>query len=306
MFRYILNRLIQLVPTLFGIYTLAFVLMRVLPGDPATFLIGFRDDEAALQNLKEQMRLDAPIGEQYAVFLGNALRGDLGRSYLTGQPVTEMIGEAFPNTLALGSAAMGIAILIGVPLGLVSALRRNSVWDNFARVVALLGVSIPVFVLGIQLQLFFGLTLRALPISGLGFDEHLILPAFALSLGTLALLARMTRSTMLDEINQEYVRTARAKGVRARGVVFRHEFRNALLPLITVAGGNLANLLSGALLVERIFSWPGMGRLLVDSIASRDYTVLQGCVIVFAILYAGVNLLIDLSYPLIDPRVRLR
>ncbi len=306
MLRYTISRLIQLIPTVFGIYTFAFLLMRVLPGDPATVLVGFRDDEAALQNLRRVMHLDEPIFNQYVAFLGDGLRGDLGRSYLTGQPVTEMIASAFPPTIALGAVAMAIAVIVGVPLGILSALRKNSIWDNLARLIALIGVSIPVFWLGVQFQILFGLNLRWLPISGSGYDQHLILPAVALCGGTLALLTRMTRSTMLEQLNQDYMRTARSKGLRERMILWRHAFRNALLPLVTVAGGSLANLLSGALLVEVIFGWPGMGRLLVQAINTRDYTLLQGLVIVFAMLYAGINLLIDLSYPLIDPRVRLQ
>lgn len=306
MLRYMISRLIQLIPTIFGIYTLAFLLMRVLPGDPATVLVGFRDDEAALQNLRRVMHLDEPVFNQYVAFLSDGLRGDLGRSYLTGQPVTEMIADAFPPTMALGALAMALAVFIGVPLGIISALRRNSIWDNLSRLIALIGVSIPVFWLGVQFQILFGLQLKWLPISGAGYDQHLILPALALCGGTLALLTRMTRSTMLEQLNQDYMRTARSKGLRERLIVWRHAFRNALLPVITVAGGSLANLLSGALLVEVIFGWPGMGRLLVQAINTRDYTLLQGLVIVFALLYAGINLIIDLSYPFIDPRVRLQ
>jgi peptide/nickel transport system permease protein len=306
MLRYTFNRLIQLIPTIFGIYTMAFILMRVLPGDPAMFLIGFRDDQQALDNLRRVMHLDEPILNQYIAFLQNALQGDLGQSYLTRQPVTEMIAESFPPTIALAVTAMALAVFIGVPLGIISALYKDTFWDNFARFISLIGVSIPVFWLGVELQVLFGLQLKWLPISGAGYDKHLVLPAVALCGGTLALLTRMTRSTMLEELNQEYIRTAHSKGLRPRAVIWRHALRNALLPLVTVGGGNLANLLSGALLVELIFNWPGMGRLLVQAINTRDYTLLQGLVIVFALLYAGMNLFIDLTYPLIDPRVSYR
>jgi len=305
MTRYIVNRLLLLIPTIFGIYTLAFVLMRVLPGDPASFLVGFRDDPKALADVRTAMKLDEPIGSQYVAYLGNALRGDLGVSYLTRRPVTQMIADAFPATFALGVSAMAIAVLIGVPLGLLSAIRKNSIWDNLSRIVALLGVSIPVFWLGVQIQILFSLRLKWLPISGPGFDNHLIMPAFALSTATLALLMRMTRSTMLEELEQDYVRTALAKGLAMRMVVWRHTFRNALLPIITIGGNSLANLISGALLVEVIFNYPGMGKLLYDSINTRDYTLLQGIVIVFAVIYAGINTLVDLTYLFIDPRLRL-
>jgi ABC-type dipeptide/oligopeptide/nickel transport system permease component len=304
MFWYALRRLIQLIPTIFGIYTLAFFLMRVLPGDPATVLAGFRDDQQALENLRRVMKLDEPLFNQYIAFLQDGVHGDLGRSYVTGQPVTEMIGDAFMPTVWLALAAMALAVAIGIPLGILSALRKNSLWDNLSRFMALIGVSIPVFWLGMELQILFGLQLRWLPISGPGLDQHIILPAFALCGGTLALLTRMTRSSVLEELSLDYIRTAYSKGLRSRRVIWVHALRNALLPVVTVWGGSLANLLSGALLVELIFSWPGMGRLLVQAISTRDYPLLQGLIVVLALLYAGVNLLIDLTYPLIDPRIR--
>ncbi len=303
MIRYMMIRLLQLIPTVFGIYTLAFVLMRVLPGDPASFLVGARDDPQALAVLRSSMHLDEPIFNQYVAFLGNALHGDLGRSYLTRQPVITMIGQAFPQTVVLALAAMILAVGIGVPLGVIAALRKNSAWDNLSRLIALIGVSIPVFGLGILMQLLFSLKLKWLPISGLGFDKHLIMPAVALSLATLALLTRMTRATLLEQLDQDYVRTAYSKGLRERVVIVRHALRNTLLPLVTVAGNSIANLLSGSLLIEVIFNWPGMGKLLVQAVNTRDYTLLQGLVIVFALIYAGINMLIDLLYPLLDPRI---
>jgi len=235
--------------------------------------------------------------------LGNALHGDLGRSYLTRQPVIIMIGQAFPQTVVLALAAMTLAVGIGVPLGIIAALRKNSAWDNLSRLIALIGVSIPVFGLGILMQLLFSLKLKWLPISGLGFDKHLIMPAVALSLATLALLTRMTRATLLEQLGQDYIRTAYSKGLRERMVIVRHALRNILLPLVTVAGNSTANLLSGSLLIEVIFNWPGMGKLLVQAVNTRDYTLLQGLVIVFALIYAGINMLVDLFYPLLDPRI---
>lgn len=305
MFRYLINRLIQMIPTVFGIYTLTFFIMRVLPGDPASFLIGARENEAALANLRRIFRLNEPVLNQYLAFLGDALRGDLGRSFITRQPVIETIMSVLPQTLILAGAAMLIAVVVGVPLGVLSAMRRDSVWDNATRFLALLGVSIPVFWLGVQLQILFGLQLRWLPISGIGYDNHLILPAITASIGTLALLTRITRSSLLDEVNRDYVRTARSKGLPSLYVSTRHILRNALLPIVTVWGGSFANLLSGVLLVEVLFSWAGMGRLLVQAIGTRDYPLVQGLIIVFALLYAGINLGVDLLYPLIDPRIKL-
>jgi ABC-type dipeptide/oligopeptide/nickel transport system permease component len=234
------------------------------------------------------------------------LHGDLGQSYLTKQSVTDMIGQALPETVILALCAMSIAILFGIPLGVLAAIRRNSVWDNLSRLLALLGVSIPVFWLGVQMQIVFSVEYKVLPMSGPGFDAHLIMPSIVLSAGTLALLTRMTRSTLLEELGQDYVRTATSKGLRLRIVVWRHALRNVLPPLVTVGGNSLANLLSGALLVEVIFNYPGMGKLLVQAVNTRDYTLLQGLVIVFALLYAGMNLLVDLLYPLLDPRIRYR
>lgn len=302
--RYIVNRLLQLIPTVWGIYTIAFLLMRVIPGDAATVLAGFRDDQAQLDALRQAMKLDQPYGVQYLSFLSDALHGNFGQSYITGQPVTQMIAQAFPLSMQLAAVTMLIAVGVGVPLGIISAVRRGSFWDNASRIIALLGVSIPVFWLGVQYQILFGVQLRILPVSGVGFDKHLILPALAASGTTLALLMRMTRASLLETLGQDYIRTARAKGLFGRVVIWRHAFRNALLPVVTVWGGSLANLLSGTLLVEIIFSWPGMGRLLLQAISTRDYPLLQALVIILALLYAGLNLLVDLLYPLLDPRVR--
>ncbi len=302
--RYVIRRLLQLIPTIFGIYTLTFIMTHVLPGDPASFLLGTRDDARTLANMRHAMALDQPLPIQYITFLKSALQGDLGRSYLTLQPVTRVIADAFPPTMYLALAAMFLAVGIGIPLGILAAIRKNSILDNIARLVSLFLVSIPVFWLGFQLQILFGVQLHWLPVSGLGLDAHIILPAVALSSTTLALLTRMTRACLLDELNQDYVRTAYSKGLREQAVVWLHAFRNALLPVITVWGTNLAGLLSGALLVEVIFAWPGLGRLLQQAIETRDYSVLQGLIIFLALIYAGANLIIDLTYPLIDPRIR--
>jgi peptide/nickel transport system permease protein len=307
MLRYILSRLVQMLPTILGIYVLTFFLMRVLPGDPAQFLEGDRGDTQSMAETRRRLRLDEPLLSQFAGFLGDALHGDLGRSYITNQPVTEMLGQAFVPTAQLGIMATIIAVSIGVPLGVISALRRNSVWDALSRVVALIGVSIPVFWLGLQLQVLFGLQIKLIKrISGYGMDERLILPAIAASLGMLALLTRITRSTLLEVLSQDYILTAKSKGLSQFRVISRHALQNALLPIVTVWGTSLAGLLSGTVLIEYIFSWPGMGRLLVQSIGARDYPAVQGLVILFALIYAGINLFIDMLYPLIDPRIRYR
>ncbi len=303
MLRYALGRILQLIPTIFGIYTIVFLLMRVLPGDPALFLAGSHDDAQTLGVLRAHLHLDEPLWNQYVGFLGDSLHGDLGSSYISRRPVTEVIGQALPQTAVLALTATAFAMIVGVPLGIIAATRKNSVWDALSRLVALVGVSIPVFWLGLQLQILFGLQIKILPISGVGYDSHLVLPAVCAGLGMLALMTRMTRSSLLDVLNQDYIRTARSKGLSPRRIDVRHALSNAILPIITVWGTSIAGLLSGTLLVEVIFSWPGIGRLLVDSIGSRDYPMVQGLVILFAVIYTGINLLIDLTYPLIDPRI---
>lgn len=303
-FQYILRRLIQFIPTLVGIYLLTFLLIRVLPGDAAQFLEGDRGDEQSLAETRRRLGLDEPLIVQFGIFFTDALRGEFGSSFITRRPVSSLIATAFPQTVVLALCAMLIAVVIGVPLGVVAALTHNSIWDNLTRLIALIGVSIPVFWLGLQLQILFGLQLRLLPVSGGGFDQRLILPSVAASFGLLAVLMRITRSSMLEVLTQDYIRTARAKGLAMLVIQRRHALANALLPIVTVWGAGLASLLSGTLLVEVIFSWPGMGRLLVDAIAQRDYPVVQGMVITFALIYAGLNLLVDLLYPLVDPRIR--
>lgn len=304
MLRYLVNRLIQFIPTIIGIYALTFFLMRVLPGDPAQFLLGDRGDAQMLAETRARLGLDEPLFNQFVIFATGALRGDFGTSFITRRPVFMMINEAFNPTAILGLCAMLFAVCMGIPLGIIAALRHNSIWDNLTRLVALIGVSIPVFWLGLQLQIIFGLQFKLLPISGLGYDEHLILPSIAASFGMLALLMRITRSSLLEVFNQDYIRTARSKGLHPRLVIARHALSNALLPIVTVWGTGLASLLSGTLLVEVIFSWPGMGRLLVDSLEARDYPAVQGLVITFALIYASLNLLVDVLYPIVDPRIR--
>lgn len=304
MLQYFLRRLIQFIPTLIGIYILTFVLMRVLPGDAAQYLEGDRGDEQSLAATRARLGLDEPLTTQFWLFFSDAVRGELGRSFITNRSVNDMISQAFPHTFVLALCAMLIAVSVGVSLGITAAMTQNSIWDNIARLIALIGVSVPVFWLGIQLQILFGLQLRILPVSGAGFDEHLVLPSVAASFGMMAVLMRITRSSLLEVLNQDYIRTARGKGLRPRRVILRHTIANALLPIVTVWGTGLASLLSGTLLVEVIFSYPGMGRLLVDSIGARDYPSVQGLVITFALIYAALNLLVDLLYPLVDPRIR--
>lgn len=304
MTKYIAFRVIQFLPTLLGIYFLTFMLVRVLPGDTAVILEGDRGDDAAIAATRARLGLDQPLPTQFVIFLGDMVQGNFGTSFITNRPVVDMIGDAFWPSVILATCAMLVAVAVGIPLGIVSALRHNTFWDNIARFIALIGVSIPVFWLGLQMQILFGLQLRLLPISGLGYDERLILPAVTASFGMLAILMRITRSSMLEVLNQDYIRTATSKGLNRRTVVTRHALTNALLPIVTVWGTGFASLLSGTLLVEVIFSWPGMGRMLVNAISQRDYPTVQGLVITFALIYALVNLVVDLIYPLVDPRIR--
>jgi peptide/nickel transport system permease protein len=304
MTKYIALRIIQFLPTLLGIYFLTFMLVRILPGDTAVILEGDRGDEAAIAATRARLGLDQPLPTQFVIFLGDMVRGNFGTSFITNRPVTDMINDAFWPSVILAICAMLVAVVIGIPLGIISALRHNTLWDNIARFIALIGVSIPVFWLGLQMQILFGLQLRLLPVSGLGYDERLILPAVTASFGMLAILMRITRSSMLEVLNQDYIRTATSKGLSRRTVVMRHALTNALLPIVTVWGTGFASLLSGTLLVEVIFSWPGMGRMLVNAIGQRDYPTVQGLVITFALIYALVNLVVDLIYPLVDPRIR--
>jgi peptide/nickel transport system permease protein len=302
--RYFFSRLIQFIPTLVGIYVLTFLLIRVLPGDAAQFLEGDRGDAQSLAATRARLGLDESLPTQFMIFFTDALRGDLGRSFINNQPITDMIMNAFPHTAALAIAAMLIAVVIGIPLGIVAALTHNSIWDNLSRFISLIGVSVPVFWLGLQFQIWFGLYLGWFPVSGAGFDKHLVLPSVAASLSMLAVLMRITRSSLLEVLSQDYIRTAHSKGLPRQWVIWRHAVSNSLLPIITVWGTGLASLLSGTLLVEVIFSYPGMGRLLVDAIGSRDYPSVQGLVVTFALIYAGLNLVVDLLYPLADPRIR--
>ncbi|MFQ3646365.1 MAG: ABC transporter permease [Anaerolineae bacterium] len=304
MTKYIALRIIQFLPTLLGIYFLTFMLVRILPGDTAVILEGDRGDEAAIAATRARLGLDQPLPTQFVIFLGDMVQGNFGTSFITNRPVTDMINDAFWPSVILAICAMLVAVVVGIPLGIISALRHNTLWDNIARFIALIGVSIPVFWLGLQMQILFGLQLRLLPVSGLGYDERLILPAVTASFGMLAILMRITRSSMLEVLNQDYIRTATSKGLSRRTVVTRHALTNALLPIVTVWGTGFASLLSGTLLVEVIFSWPGMGRMLVNAIGQRDYPTVQGLVITFALIYALVNLVVDLIYPLVDPRIR--
>lgn len=309
MFAYIARRLIQLVPVMLGITLVTFLLLRAAGGDPVLQLIDERAagmDPAAVAAIRKQWGLDQPLPVQYLKFLGNALQGDLGRSYVSREPVAAAIIQRVPATARLGLVALGYAVVVGVAAGTVAAAKRNSWFDVASMVIALAGVSIPIFWLALLLMYLMAVKWQVLPASGYGQGEfkYLIMPAFALGSGITAVIARITRSAMLGVIRTEYVTTARAKGLSERSVIFKHALRNALVPVVTIIGIQMGNVLSGAVITETIFNWPGIGRMLVDGINKRDLPMVQGCVIFIALLFALVNLVVDLAYAAVDPRIR--
>ena len=305
MLRYCVRRVLLAVPVLLGVATLVFSLIHLVPGDPAQAMLG---DGAAPQDVAElrvSLGLDQPLLTQYGTFLRHALGGDLGKSFRTGQPVTLMIAERVPATAELAFAAMTIAILIAIPLGVVAAVWRGTAIDYGAMTFALAGVSIPNFWLGPLLAIVFAVELGWLPVSGRGTMANLVLPAISLGLALAAILARMTRASLLDELNELYVRAARARGVSAARAITTHALRNSMLPLVTIIALQFGAVLTGAVITETIFAWPGIGRLLIQSIGFRDYPVVQGCILLIAVTYVTVNLVTDVMYGVLDPRIRL-
>ncbi|MGH2452872.1 MAG: nickel ABC transporter permease [bacterium] len=305
---FIAKRLIMAVPVFIGVTLVTFVLMYIVPGDPVALLMEEKTaaiDPAAARLIRAKWGLDDPAPVQYLKFVRNALVGDLGISYRTNQPVLEEVLRRVPATAKLAGAALLVGILIGVPMGILAALRQNTIFDSASIVGATMGVSIPNFWLGILLIYLLAVHLRWLPPSGYGPPfPYLIMPAITLGTGLSAVLARLTRSSMLEVIRQDFVRTARAKGLSERRVIAVHALRNAAIPIVTIVGVQISGLLSGAVITERVFSWPGVGRLLVDSIGVRDLPMAQGCVLLIATIFIGLNLLVDLSYAWLDPRIK--
>ena len=304
MSRFLARRLALTIPVLLGVATLVFSLIHFIPGDPAQAMLGETAAQEDVDALRERLGLDRPLLEQYGIFLRGVVRGDLGTSLRTSQPVTTAIVERLPATLELAAAAMFVAIAFSIPLGIVAAVKRGTFVDHLATTVSLLGISIPNFWLGPLLALVFAVELGWLPVSGRGTMAHLVLPAMSLGASLAAILARMTRASLLEELREQYVIAARARGVsRARAVV-RHAFRNSLIPVVTLVGLQFGAVLTGAVITETIFAWPGIGRLLIQSIGFRDYPLVQGCILFIAITYVGMNLLTDLVYGVLDPRIR--
>ena len=303
MLTYLLRRILIAVPTLLGVVLLVFLMVRLAPGDPAILLAGEFATPETLEAIRTRYGLDRPLPEQFALYLGALLQGDLGESARSRRPVLEELKTYFPNTVVLATAAILVALATGIPLGILAALRQGSWLDLGVMVLALLGVSMPVFWFGLLAILIFSVELGWFPVAGKGTLAHLVLPAVTLGINATALLARMTRGTLVEVLSQDYIRTARAKGLAERVVIFKHALRNALIPVVTVAGLEFGSLLAGAVITETIFAWPGLGQLLVGSILSRDYPVVQGAVLLVAFTFTLVNLMVDLLYAWIDPRV---
>jgi ABC-type dipeptide/oligopeptide/nickel transport system permease component len=300
---FILRRLLLSIPTLIGVLIVAFLLLFVAPGDPVQAMVGERADEATIARLRQELRLDDPLYVQFGHYVAGIAKGDLGRSYITNRPIRNDIIERFPKTLQLAGAAMLLATVCGVTLGVLSARRPGGAIDRVGLGIAYLGISFPVYWVGLLLILLFAVTLHWLPPSGFGGARYLILPALALGMRSIAFLARMTRSAMLDALGADYVRTARAKGLSERLVVGRHALRNALIPIITVLGLDFGAYLTGSILTETIFSWPGLGRYVVNAIARRDLPAIQGSVLFLSAVFVLVNLITDVAYAKADPRV---
>ena len=302
---YILKRLLAAIPILIGISALVFFSLKLVPGDPLSAITGdavIGKEEA--DRLREQYGLNDPLHVQYLRFVGRAIQGDLGRSLQFKRPVIDEIGAQLPATLQLTAAAMVVALTVGLGLGILAAIRPHSLLDALTMGVAMAGVSFPSFWVGLMLLLIFSLALGWLPATGTEGIERLIMPAATLGLGAAAIIARLTRSSLLEVLQQQYIVTARAKGLSFVKVVFRHALRNALIPVVTIVGLQFGNLLAGAVVIETVFSRQGIGRLLVTAILGRDFPLVQGVILFVALVYVVVNLLVDLSYALIDPRIR--
>lgn len=312
---YILKRLLQAIPTLLVISFLVFSILYITPGDPVMLMLGSPDtsnvDQAVYESVRKELGLDEPFFARYFSFLGKAFRGDLGRSYITNEDVFKTVMARMPATLLLSFAALLMAVLVALPLGMLAAVKHNSIWDNIATMFATIGVSLPRFWFGLVLIIFFSLRLGWLPSFGIAymseglgkFLRHLIMPAASLGLSMAATLARMTRSSMLDVMNQDYIRFARSKGLKEKIVLVQHALKNALIPVITVLGTQFGALLGGAVVTETIFAWPGVGRLAVNAIARRDFPMIQGNTLMICTGFVLVNLLVDILYSFLNPRI---
>lgn len=306
MLRFLIHRLLQALPVLFGVSVGVFLMVHLIPGDPAELIAGQMATHEDVENVRRSLGLDQPLIQQYLAFVGNALTGDFGISFRTRRPVLEEIGLRYGNTLLLGGMALLIAAVVGSLVGIVSAVKRFSWIDNLSLVLSILAVSMPAFSLGLLLILVFSVWYNVLPMSGFDSWSAIILPAVTLSAASMAVISRVMRTSLVEVMENQYVRTARAKGLRETLVVWRHGVRNAIIPVVTVAGLQLGYLLGSAVVTETVFAWPGLGRLLVQSILARDFPVVQAAVLIVAVTFVLVNILTDLLYGLLDPRISVQ
>ena len=302
--RYLVRRLVLTIPVLLGVATLVFTLIHLVPGDPAQAMLGEGATQQDLDNLRKNLGLDRPLPAQYRVYLAGLVRGDLGKSFRFGTPVADEIRRRLPQTAILAVCAMSFAIAFAIPLGIVAAVFRGRLPDYAAMTLALAGISMPGFWLGPLLAIVFAVRLGWLPVSGSGTPAHLVLPSLTLGAALAAILARMTRASVIEELNELYVTAARARGLSRMRAVVRHAFRNSLIPIVTIIGLQLGAVLTGTIITETIFAWPGVGRLLIQAINTRDYPLVQGCILFISVTYVAMNLLTDLAYGLLDPRIR--
>ena len=305
MIQYVIKRVLQTVPVLFGVIVITFVLMYLIPGDPVVSMVGERYDEKTIEILREELGLDEPILHQFINYVTSVCHGDLGKSYVTGEEVMGSILERFPRTIILAITAMIVAIILGLTMGMLSSLRPESALDKTIMFLSLAGISTPVFWLGILFMLFFGVYLNWLPPTGFGGIKYIVLPAVTLGIRSAAYIARLTRATMIEVFEQDYIRTARMKNVSEGRILIKHGLPNILIPVITLIGTDFGSYLSGAVLTESIFGWPGIGRFALDAILKRDFPVIQGTVLFMAIIFIITNLLVDICYGFIDPRIRM-
>lgn len=304
MARLLARKMLLIIPMLLGMTIFLFLILQLPPGSPAQVALGDQATPQSVANLQHQWGLDEPLYVQIGHFVGGALRGDLGLSFMTNRPVTSEILRTFPATFELSMTALVIAVLISTPLGILAASKRGSIFDTITMIASLAGFSVPVFVSGLIAILVFSHYVTIFPVAGRSGPLSLVLPAVTLSLPTAAELTRMMRSSMLDQMGQDYLRTARAKGLASRTIMIRHTLKNALIPVVTLLGLRLGALLAGTVVTETIFAWPGLGRLLLDAILARDYPLIRGGVLFIAVVFVLANLLVDITYGLIDPRIR--
>ena len=310
MYKFVLKRLLQLIPVIIGVTFIVFFIMNLAPGDPAAIILGDQATAEALAMKREELGLNDPLLVRYFNYMKNLLRGDMGTSYKNNIPVWNQVIDRLPNTAILAVAGIFIALLFGIPIGILSAKKQYSLLDNISMVAALIGVSLPNFWSGLLLVMLFSLTLGWLPSQGMGSGgvipvlRSIILPSLTLGINSMAMVARMTRSSMLEVIRQDYISTAQAKGLNDHVITTQHMLRNALIPIITAVGLQFGHLLGGAMLAETVFSWPGLGRLMVDSIKSRDIPMVLGCVVFMATMFSIVNLIVDIVYAFVDPRIK--